>query len=42
MKGEMNRRAIYSGEIFVAYFKKNFEMEGMIRPIRRPKKKDKK
>jgi len=42
MRGEMNRRAIYGGEIFVGYFKKNFEIEGMIRPIGRPKKKDKK
>ena len=42
MRGEMNRRAIYGGERFVGCFRKNYGIEGMIRPIGRPKKKDKK
>jgi len=42
MRGEMNRRAIYGGEMFVGSLRKNYGMEGMIRPIGRPKNKDKK
>lgn len=40
--GKMNRRTIYGGEKFVGSLRKNYEIEGMIRPIGRPKKKDKK
>lgn len=42
MKGQMNRRTIYGGQKFVAYFRENYEIEEMIRPIGRPKRKDKK
>ncbi len=42
MMGEMNRRVIYGGEAFVGSLRKNYGVEGIIRPVGRPKKKDKK
>jgi len=42
MKREMNRRTTDGGERFVGSLRKNYEIEGMIRPIGRPKKEDKK
>ncbi len=41
MKGEMNHRVIYGSEDFVFYFRKNYGIGGMIRPIGRPKERDK-
>jgi hypothetical protein len=41
MRGEMDRRAIYGGEIFVGKLRKKYEVEEVIKPIGRPKKKDK-
>jgi putative transposase len=41
MRGEMDRRAIYGGEIFVSKLRKKYKVEEVIKPIGRPKKKDK-
>lgn len=38
MRGEMDRRAIYGGEVFAGKLKKMYEVEEIIKPIGRPKK----
>ncbi len=38
MRGEMDRRAVYGGEVFMGELKKMYEMEEIIKPIGRPKK----
>jgi len=42
MRGEMERRVIYGSKVFLGKLKKAYEMEEMIRPIGRPRKRDKK
>ena len=39
MKGEMDRWAIYGSGMFVDHLRKDYEIEEMIRPVGRPKKK---
>jgi hypothetical protein len=41
MRGEMERRVIYSREVFAGKLKRAYEMEEMIKPIGRPKKEPK-
>ncbi len=41
MKGEMDRRTIYGGQMFVGHLKKNYKMKEMIGPVGRPKKREK-
>jgi len=42
MRGEMDRRAIYGSGMFVGYLRKDYEIEEMVRPVGRPKKKGEK
>jgi len=39
MKGEMDRRTIYGSGMFVGQLRKDYEIEEMVRPVGRPKKK---
>jgi hypothetical protein len=38
MRGEMDRRTIYGGEVFAGKLKKMYEIEEIIKPIGRPKR----
>jgi hypothetical protein len=42
MRGEMDRRAIYGSGMFVGHLRKDYEIEEMVRPVGRPKKKGEK
>jgi hypothetical protein len=42
MKGEMDRRTIYGSGMFVGQLRKHYEIEEMVRPVARPKKKTEK
>jgi len=42
MRGEMDRRAIYGSGMFVGHLRKNYEIEEIVRPVGRPKKKGEK
>jgi len=42
MKGEMDRRTIYGSGMFVGHLRKGYEIEEMVRPVGRPKKKGEK
>ena len=39
MRGEMDRRAIYGSGMFVGQLREDYEIEEMVRPVGRPKKK---
>ena len=39
MRGEMDRRTIYGSRMFVGQLRKDYEIEEMVRPVGRPKKK---
>ena len=42
MRGEMDRRAIYGSGMFVGHLRKDYEIEEMVRPVGRPKRKGQK
>ena len=42
IRGEMDYRAIYGSGIFVGHLRKGYEIEEMVRPVGRPKKKGEK
>ena len=42
IRGEMDRQAIYGSWMFVCYVRKVNEIEKMVRPVGRPKKKGEK
>jgi len=42
IRGEMDRQAIYGSWMFVGYVRKVNEIEEMISPVGRPKRKDEK
>ena len=42
MRGEMDRRAIYGSGMLVGHLRKDYEIEEMVRPVGRPKKKTEK
>ena len=42
MRGGMDRRAIYGSGMFVGQLREDYEIEEMVRPVGRPKKKGEK